>query len=108
MDANEIVKALREWDELYLADVCADIPMGCDKYCKDKDCIVVQAVRLIESMQAENARLKAELAAVVGDIPHICTRCAHFDTEQCNLECFIDGKLHWQWRGKRKENWHEI
>ncbi len=73
MNADEIVRALREWDELYLADACVDVPMGCEKYCKDKDCIVVQAVYLIESLQAQLAASQArERAAQIW--PNCCPR----------------------------------
>ena len=84
MTADEIVRALREWDEMYLADACVGVPMGCEKYCKDKDCIVVQAVYLIESLQAQLATSQRRAQDARNELCQKCGRYREAHNGACN------------------------
>jgi hypothetical protein len=89
VDIDTVVRALREWDEMYLADACVSVPMGCEKYCKDKDCIVVQAVYLIESLQAQLADEKRRERAAVECLERAMYTATtnHYDVDLCCMYC---------------------
>lgn len=71
-----------------------------------------RADNYIERLEADNARLTAELTAMrerfvaaEGDIPHICHMCANSFCnigEACNLAHYVPGDIYcqsWVWRG---------
>jgi len=55
MNADEVVRGLREWNECHLSDMCIETDSQCWKFCNNGDCIAVQAADLIESLQSQLA-----------------------------------------------------
>lgn len=70
MNANEIVKALRDDFAPQVREMCADDDFECDELCAGNvmtaQCIVFQAADLITSQQAEIDRLTALNKEAVG------------------------------------------
>lgn len=109
MDANAIAKALR----------CGNTIGGsCYAACKYREnglCeltesqLRINAATLIETIAAENVRLRAERDKAVEDITHDCDTCLHADCawDKPPCETCIEGEVlsgikrtdNWQWRG---------
>ena len=92
MNADEVVKALRDWNEQYLSVMCAsDCAPQCYEYCDGVDCIAVRAADCIESLQAQLAAEKRRADAAVEDMKRIVdkVRETHCD-DTCCFACKYD------------------
>lgn len=53
MDYKELIEKLKEWNEYWISEFCADDKLMCDELCGGGDCIVMQAITAIETLLAE-------------------------------------------------------
>ena len=115
MNADEVVKALRDWNEQYLSVMCAsDCAPQCYEYCDGVDCIAVRAADCIESLQAQLAAEKRRADAAVEDmkVGWLCRACIKRvkGKEWCNCPAvnFVNGPEktttceNFEWRGPQE------
>ena len=67
MDYDKLIEELNNWNEQHLSVVCGGKHFACDYLCENEDCIVVRAATAIETLRAENEKLRAELEQVISE-----------------------------------------
>lgn len=102
MDYKELIKQLKEWNEQYVSEMCADDKFSCYDLCDGKDCIVCRAATAIETLLAERD-------AAVEEMHGRCIKCNHFSVGFLDYpctDCRYEGGAndHWKWSGPQKEN----
>lgn len=114
MNANEIVDLLRACSKGGLCSVCPLDKGELDISCIDE--LMIAAIDLIESLQAQLTESQRRERAAVEDLHHndACSICvgSSVEVEGCDAEC-LDCKLNcrckdcrdeskWQWRGPQE------
>ena len=64
MDIEKLIEQLNDWNEKYISNLCGDRTIKCEEYCIKDDCLIVKAATALSTLQAENEKLRADLARV--------------------------------------------
>lgn len=115
---------IKRWLEACIGGGCDSKRIQCP-YRKENDCttaVVMDALALIQQLEAELEKTRAQLAAALNDLKdadrYECEHCANYselpeekcdeaggNCELCNEDCpcrtCVDNS-NWQWRGERK------
>lgn len=60
MDYDKLINELNDWNEYTIAELCGMGKMPCQTHCDNERCIVSRAATAIETLRAENDRLRAD------------------------------------------------
>ena len=90
MDIENLIEQLNDWNEKYISNLCGDRTIKCEEYCIKDDCLIVKAATALSTLQAENARLRAELEYEREHANAYYEECGQWEAENAQLKAKLE------------------